>query len=475
MSSTLASAPAPPSRLARAWSLFRLALSGGEEDFTRGPIGRAVFLLAVPMVLEMAMESVFAVVDVFFVSRLGADSVAAVGITESMLTLLYAVALGLAMSTTAMVSRRIGEKDRAGAAQAAVQSLAVGLSVSLLVAVGGGWFAADLLRLMGMSESVVATGSGYTQLMLGGSASILLLHLINGIFRGAGDAAIAMRTLWLANAINLVLDPCLIFGLGPFPELGVTGAALATTIGRSVGVLFQLAVLFSGRHRVALGWADLRLVPAVMLRLVRVSAGGVLQFLIATGSWVALMRIAARSGSEAIAGYTIAIRVLVFALQPVWGLSNAAATLVGQNLGAGQPERAAASVWKAGWFTTAFLAAVTALFMLVPEGLIGLFTREPAVVAWGASALRIISAGFCFYGWGMVMVQAFNGAGDTLTPTWINFFCFWCFQIPLAWGLAVHGGLGARGVFLAVVIAESVLTLIAIFVFRCGSWQQKRI
>lgn len=474
--------PPSPGRPPRSGGVGRLvsgirhSLAGSpDEDFTRGSLPRAIALLAVPMVLEMSMESVFAVVDVFFVGRLGPDAVATVGLTEAVLTLVFAVAIGLSMATTAMVARRIGEKDREGAQVAAVQAIGVGVAVSVVVGVVGIVGASDILRWMGGSPQVVAGGSGYTTVLLGGSATVVLLFLINGIFRGAGDAVIAMRSLWLANLINIVLDPCLIFGLGPFPELGVTGAAVATTIGRGTGVLYQLAALGSDRGRITIRRHQVRVNLAVTLRLLRVSVGGILQFLIATASWVALVRILALFGSTALAGYTIALRIVIFVFLPAWGLSNAAATLVGQNLGAGRPERAEKSAWLTAIYNTVFLTGLGVVFLLFADPLVAVFTPDPAVRAVGARCLRIISLGYPFYAWGMVMVQAFNGAGDTNTPTVINFFCYWLFQIPLAYGLAHMTGLEETGVFVAVAVAESVLAVVGVLVFRRGGWKSRQV
>jgi len=471
MSLDLEIPPAGPRGLRGALVLIRRALSGQQEDFTQGSIRLAVVLLAIPMVLEMMMESVFAVADIFFVSSLGPEAVTAVGLTEATITLLFAVAIGLSMATTAVVARRIGEGDRDGAATAAVQALWLGLGLALVVGAAGIVFAPRILGLMGASPEVIEGGSGYTAVLLGGSLTITYLFLINAIFRGAGDAAIAMRVLWLANGINLVLDPCLIFGLGPFPEMGVTGAAVATTIGRGTGVLFQLYCLFGGASRVRVAFGHLRAVPAVMLRLLRVSAGGILQFLIATSSWIGLMRIVSGFGSEAVAGYTIGIRVLLFTLLPAWGLSNAAATLVGQSLGAGSPQRAEEAVWRASRYNVAFLLAVGVGFLVGAEWIVAIFTGDVAVAGYGVACLRTLAFGFPLYALGMVMVQAFNGAGDTDTPTVINFFCFWLLQIPLAYLLAHRAGLGAQGVFYAVVIAESVMTLVAVVMFRRGRWK----
>jgi putative MATE family efflux protein len=427
------------------------------------------------MVLEMVMESVFAVADVFWVSRLGIDAVAAVGLTEAMVTLIYAVAVGLSMATTAMVARRIGEKDRDGASVAAVQALVLGLGASMLFSLVGVTTSSHLLRLMGGSPELVAHGSGYTAWLFGGSATIMLLFLINAVFRGAGDAATAMRALWLANGINLVLDPCLIFGVGPFPELGLTGAAIATTIGRGTGVAYQLWILTSRGRRLRVERRHVRLDGQVIVRLMRVSVGGILQFLIGTSSWVALVRIVGSFGSAAVAGYTIAIRVVVFTILPSWGLCNAAATLVGQNLGAGQPDRAETSVWRAGRYNMLFLVGVALVFIAFAERIVGLFSSDPAVLAYGADCLRLISYGYGFYAYGMVMVQAFNGAGDTRTPSIINFFCYWLFQIPLAYALAHLFGLEARGVFLAITVAESVIAVVGVLVFRRGAWRTREI
>ncbi|MCB1182217.1 MATE family efflux transporter [bacterium] len=454
---------------------LRESLAGGERDYTTETIGRAVVLLAVPMVLEMLMESAFAVADVYFVARLGVDAVAAVGQTEAMITLIYAVAVGLSMSTTAMVARRIGEKDRDGAADTTVQAMGLGVVVAAAIAVPGALFAPQLLHLMGGSAELVAGGQGYTRVMLAGNVSIVLLFLLNAVFRGAGDAALAMRVLWLANGINIVLDPCLIFGWGPFPELGLTGAAVATTIGRSVGVAYQLHLLFRGRGTVAVARRHLALHGRIMLRLLRISLGGIGQFLISTSSWVLLMRLVGDFGAVAVAGYTIAIRIIVVALMPSWGVSNAAATLVGQNLGAGHPDRAAASVWRVGFYNAGFLVSVAVVFILGAERLVGLFTAEPAVIAVGATALRFIAYGYPFYAFGMVMTQAFNGAGDTTTPTAINFFCYWCFQLPLALFLSHRTTLGAEGVFLAILVAEMALTVTGILVFRRGAWRDREV
>ncbi|HEV2799611.1 MAG TPA: MATE family efflux transporter [Pyrinomonadaceae bacterium] len=457
------------------FSLLREAVLGSEQDFTEGQIGRAIVLLSVPMILEMVMESLFGIVNVFYVARLGAEAIATVGLTESMLTIVFGIAIGLSMATTATVARRTGERDAEGAAVAAVQSIIVGVLTSLPLAVAGIMFAPALLRVMGAEEAVVSTGSTYASIILGGNVCILLLFLINAIFRGAGDASTAMRALWLANIVNIILDPCFIFGLGPFPELGVTGSAIATTIGRGVGVVFQLWVLLSGRSRIVVERKHLRLDVPVMLKLLRISVGGMFQFLVATASWLGLTRIIAMFGSEALAGYTLSLRILIFAMLPSWGMANAAATLVGQNLGAGKPERAERAVLLAGLSNVVFLAIVALIFIAFTERIIGIFTTDASVIAYGVSSLRIVSYGFVFYGYGMVMVQAFNGAGDTLTPTVINLFCYWLFQIPLAYLLAIKFDFAASGVFMAIPIAETMLTVLAIIYFRRGRWKAMKV
>ncbi|MEO0557952.1 MAG: MATE family efflux transporter [Bacteroidota bacterium] len=451
------------------------SLRGTDRDYTEGPIGTALLLLAVPMVLEMVMESIFAVVDVYWVASLGAPAVAAVGLTESVLSLMYAVAMGLAMGATALVARRVGEKDSEGAARSAVQAVAVTLVASLPFALVGFLFAEDVLRLMGADAETIAVGTGYMTWMLGGNVIIMLLFVFNAIFRGAGDAAIAMRVLWLANGINLVLDPMLIFGWGPFPELGVTGAAVATTIGRGTAVIVQVIVLLRGSQHIRVLAEHVQLRAAVMLRLVKTSAGGIAQFIVATSSWVFLVRIVAEFGAESLAGYTIAIRVFLFTLLPAWGLANASATLVGQNLGAGKPDRAERSVWKAGTVTMVLLGLVSVVYVLFDRQLVGLFTDDPAVLDAGADGLRIMAYGYVIYAWAMVLPQAFNGAGDTLTPTWINLGCFWAFQIPFAWALAFPLGLNEHGVFWAVVAAESAMALVGAVLFRQGRWKTKQV
>src|SRR6266436_5857148 len=426
-------AAAPP----RFWSSVREAMRGSHQDFTAGNLNRAILLLAIPMVMEMVLESLFAVVDVLWVGRLGADAIATVGLTEALLSLVMAISFGLSLSTTAMVARRIGEKDPAGA--------------------------------------VVAVGSGYARIALGGSAAIMLLFLNNAIFRGAGDAAIAMRLLWVSNIINLVLDPCLIFGWGPFPKLGVTGAALATFTGRSIGVLYQFYRLLRGTERIRILRSQIRLNFSVLFRLLRVSLTGILQFAIAHTSWIGLVRIVSIFGSAALAGYTIAIRILIFVLMPSWGLSNAAATLVGQNLGAKQPERAETSVWRTGLYNMIFLGVIGIFFVIFAEPVIRLFTSDPLVVPLAVSCLRILSYGNIGYAYGMVMLQAFNGAGDTVTPTIVNFFGFWLLEIPLAWFLAIPTRMRSNGVFWSIVIAEAAIAAAGIVLFKRGRWKAQQI
>jgi putative MATE family efflux protein len=462
------------------WPTVREALSGSHRGaYTEGPIGRAILLLAVPMVLELVLESVFAVVDVFFVSRLGPDAVATVGLTESMITIIYAVAIGLSVGAMATVARRIGERDQDGAARAAVQAIALGLLVSIPLGVLGAGLAPSLLTLMGATPDVLVHSS-FTAIMLGANGVIVMLFVINAVFRGAGDAAIAMRVLWIANVFNICLDPCLIFGLGPFPRLGVTGAAVATTSGRGIGVLVQLFVLTRGQARdstarIAIRPAHLRPDPRVMMSMLRLSGSAMFQTLVATTSWVGIVRLLATFGSVAVAGSTIAIRIVIFVLLPSWGLSNAAATLVGQNLGAGKPDRAEASVWRAAFFNMVFLTIIGVLFATFADVIVGAFTQDPEVLPIATSGLRIISAGFPFYAYGYVLTQAFNGAGDTATPTWINIGCLWLGEIPLGYALALGAGLGPSGAFWAVAIAFSVMSAVSALLFRRGRWKLKRV
>ena len=423
----------------------------------------------------MVLESLFAVVDVFWVGRLGADAVATVGLTESMLMLVFAVGMGLSLSTTAMVARRIGEKDPEDAAISAVQAIFLGILVSMAIGIPTGIYAPQLLRLMGASPHIVASGSGYARIALGGCGAIVLLFLNNAIFRGAGDAAIAMRLLWVSNILNLILDPCLIFGLGPFHRFGVTGAALATFTGRSIGVLYQFYRLLRGTERIHVLARHLRLNLVVLWRLLRVSLTGILQFTIANASWIGLVRIISLFGSAAVAGYTVAIRIVIFFILPSWGLSNAAATLVGQNLGAGHPDRAEKAVWRTGFYNMVFLGSIGVIFIIFATPIVRLFVNDPEVVRIAATALRIMSCGNIGYAYAMVMLQAFNGAGDTVTPTIVNFFGFWVLELPLAWWLAEKTRLHARGAFLSIVIAECSIALASMVLFRRGRWKVQRI
>ena len=454
-------------------AFLRESLRDSDTDYTTGRIGRALGLLAIPMMLEMSMESIFAVVDIAFVSRLGTDAIAAVGITEALITVLYAIAVGLGMGVTAMVSRRIGAKQREAAASVTGQALWIGAAISIVIGVCGAIYAADMLRLMGATDSVVETGTGFAAVLLGGCASIVYLFLLNAAFRGAGDASVALRSLWLANGLNIILDPCLIFGLGPFPEMGVTGAAVATTIGRSIGVIYQLWYLFDGRGRLEFHIRNLAISPPLILRMLKISAGGVGQFLIATSSWIVIMRIIALYGSTAVAAYTIALRMFEFVWLPSWGLGNAAATLVGQNLGAAKPDRAEQTTWRAARYNTVFMTVVGVLFVAFAPGITGLFSNDAEVLYYGTNCLRILAIGVPFYAIGMIVTQALNGAGDTISPTVINFVCFWLLQIPLAYWLATNATMGPNGVFVAIVISESLVTVLSVVVFRRGNWKYK--
>lgn len=457
------------------WLDIKEAIAGSERDFTETSLGKAIFLLAVPMILEMMMESVFAVVDIFFVSRLGADAVATVGITESVMTIVYAVGIGLSTATTALVARRVGEKEPRKAGNAAFQAILVGAVFSFIVAIPGFLFAKEFLKLMGASEQMAEEGFYYPMVMFGGNLVIMLLFIINAVFRSSGDAAISMRVLWLANLINLILDPLLIFGWGPIPALGLKGAALATTTGRGIAVLYQFYLLFRGNGRIHLDIRNLSIRLKVMLKLLRLSVGGIFQYLIATSSWIALVRMISVFGAEILAGYTIAIRIIIFALLPAWGLSNAAATLVGQNLGAHKPERAERSVWITGAVNVIMMAIIALIILLFPEYLVRLFIEDETVLASGVTTLLWMGTGFIFYALGMVVVQGFNGSGDTLTPTKINLVCFWILEIPLAYFLAIQGGLQIHGVLLSIVLSESLLTIIGVIVFRKGKWKMRKV
>ncbi len=454
---------------------IREALRGSSLDYTSAPVGRAVIMLAVPMVMEMAMESIFAVADVFWVAHLGANAVATVGLTESMLTMIYTAAMGLSIGATALVARRTGEQDPDGASRAAGQSMLLGLAVAVAIAALAAPEAERLLRIMGASEDVVRSGKGFTRVMLGGNATVLLLFMLNAVFRGSGDAAVAMRVLWLGNILNIVLGPCFIFGLGPFPRLGVTGAAVATNLGRGTAVACQLAILFGGSSRIRLALSHLRLDLSLMRSVLRLSGSGTIQILISTASYIGLVRILSVFGSPALAGYTIGMRVIMFAILPAFGVSNAAATMVGQNLGAQRPDRAERAVWTAAFYNMVFLGAVGLAFLVGAPFIAGLFTSDGEVLPYAVSCLRTVSLGFVFYAYGMVLTQAFNGAGDTWTPTVINLFVFWLWEIPLAWWLSSQAGFGARGVFMALTIAYSTLAVVSAILFRRGKWKKTTI
>lgn len=457
------------------WKDAKEAVSGSERDFTETSLGHAIFILAVPMVLEMVMESVFAVVDIYFVSKLGANAVATVGITESVMTVVYAIGAGLSMATTALVARRIGEKRKKEAGEVAFQAILVGLLISLLIGIPGVLFAEEFLLLMGASPEMAEEGVLYPAIIFGSNAVVMLLFIINAVFRSSGDAAISMRVVWFANLINLVLDPLLIFGIGPFPELGLAGAAIATGIGRAIAVIYQFYLLFRGNHRIKLHVNSIKLKLNIMAELLRISGGGILQNLIATSSWIFLVRIIAVDGPEVLAGYTIALRIILFALLPAWGISNAAATLVGQNLGANHPDRAEKSVWITGYVNMTFMGITGLILLLFPEFFIRLFIQEPAVLENGVLALRIVSIGFLFYALGMVMIQGFNGAGDTFTPTKINLICFWLIEIPLAYLLAIVFEKGLAGASIAILTAESFLALFALILFKKGKWKLRKV
>jgi putative MATE family efflux protein len=457
------------------WSAVKEALRGSHRNYTVGPIGRSIILLAIPMVLEMLMESVFAVVDIFWVAHLGTDAAATVGLTESLLTLIYALAIGLSIGATATIARRIGEQNPDGAARAAVQAISIALLVSLVIAAIGAPLAPRLLQLMGGSPWVISEGSKFTRVMLAGNVTVVMLFMVNAIFRGAGDAAIAMRTLWLANWINILLGPCLIFGLGPFPKLGIVGAAIATNIGRGSGAIFALSRLFRPGGRFDIKRHHLKIEPSIMWRLVRLSATGTFQVFIGMASWIGLVRIISSFGSNAVAGYTFGIRVILFALLPSWGMSNAAATMVGQALGAKNPDRAERAVWRAGFYNMIFLGIVGLIFILFAPQIIWFYTSDPNVAKYGVDCLRIVAYGFLFYAYGMVLGQSFNGAGDTWTPTIINLFVFWLWEIPLAYVLALKLEFGPRGVFVAITVAFSTLAVVSAAVFRRGRWKTRRV
>lgn len=454
---------------------IREAVAGTERDFTQTGIGRAIFILSVPMVLEMVMESLFAVVDIFFVSKLGADAIAAVGLTESVMTIVYSIAGGLGVATTAMVSRRIGEKNRQGAGEVAFQAILVAVFVSFFISVPGIIFADKFLVLMGAEPEMASQNYLYPAIIFGSNSIVMLLFIINSVFRSSGDAAISMRVIVVANIINMTLDPVFIFGWGPIPAMGITGAAIATTTGRTIAVIYQLYLLFGHHHRISLSVKSLRVRFKTMWELLAISVGGIFQNLIATTSWVFLVRIISVFGSVAVAGYTIAIRIIVFALLPAWGLSNAAETLVGQNLGAGSPGRAEKSVRITATINMVIMGITGLLLIIWPHYFVSFFIDDPGVVAQGVTALRIISSGFVFYGLSMVMIQGFNGSGDTFTPTLINLFGFWLVEIPLAWFLAIVLKLQVPGACYAIVVAESLVAVVAYFLFKRGKWKLKKV
>ncbi len=457
------------------FNYLKIALAGKDQEFTSGSIRKAIFMLSVPMILEMMMESIFAIVDIAFVSQISTNAVATIGLTESVITLVYAVAIGLSMAATAVVARRVGEKDIKGASQAAVQAIFLGVGIAAVISAFGILYPREILSLMGAEPDLIAEGFGYTKVLLGGNVTIMLLFLINAIFRGAGNASIAMWTLILSNSLNIILDPIFIFGFGPIPAYGVEGAAIATTIGRGTAVVFQLVVLFYGWSKIKIRVKDLVIRTAILFNLIRVSVGGIGQFLIGTSSWVFLMRIMSEFGSEVLAGYTIAIRIVMFTMMPAWGMSNAAATLVGQNLGAQKPDRAEKSVWKTGKYNAYFMGLVSIIYIVFAPNLLALFSSKPDVIEYGALCLRIVAIGYIFYGYGMVIIQSFNGAGDTKTPTIINFFCFWLIQLPIAYILAIVLGYGPSGVFWAITAAEIMVAIVGVILFKKGKWKEVKV
>lgn len=473
MQSNTITTPLPPKR--SLWKALNDAIRGTDADYTQIDLKKAIFLLAVPMILELVMESTFAVVDIYFVGQLGASAVATVGLTETYLFLLYAVAMGLSMAVTAIVARRIGEKNRGDASISAVQAIFLSILISLPFTIAGIFFPKELLELMGADSWSINNGYRYTQWMLGGNAIVILLFVINSIFRGAGDAAIAMRVLWIANGINMILDPLLIFGWGPIPALGIEGAAIATTTGRGFAVLIQLWTLTQAGKHIRVLFSDVRWNAKAILNIIRTSIGGVGQMIVAMTSWIFLMRILADVGSDAVAGATIAMRIMLFTLMPAWGLSNAAATLVGQNLGAGNPDRAESAVWKIGFYNMIFLIAVSLVYLLFNEQLMAIFTSDKGVIMVGAEWLQILSYSYFVYGWWMVSVQAFNGSGDTATPTKINIVFFWLIQIPLAYWLAIQLGWAHSGVFWAVFFSETSVGLFTLWIFKKGKWKAMKV
>lgn len=455
--------------------LLKQSLTGEVTEFTSGSIDRAIFLLAVPMILEMALESLFAVVDIFFVNRVGKEAVTTVALTESMIMIVYSVAIGLSMGATAMVARRAGEKNYKAIGETAAQAIFLGTSIALIFGVVGFFFPKQILSVMGASPAVVATGFRFTQIMFSGNIVIMLIFLNNAVFRGAGDAAIAMRALWIANIMNILLDPLFIFGLGPIPAMGVTGAAVATTTGRGIGVLYQLYHFWKGKGVVKIVKENIRTNWSIVKQILTLSIGGTGQYLIGSASWIFLMRIIADFGEDVVAGYITAIRVIVFTILPAWGFANAAATLVGQNLGAGKPERAEKSVWRTAFLTMLFFIGVAFIFFFFGEPILSFFIHDAKSIEQGKECLQIISLGYLFFAYGLVITQALNGAGDTKTPTILNFFCFWLMQIPLAWLLAVALKMGPKGVYIAIGVSETLLAIASILIFRRGKWKKVKV
>jgi putative MATE family efflux protein len=464
------------SKITSAFRFLIKVITGEELDFTKMSLNMAILFLAIPMIFEMLSESLFAVVDIYFVSRLGdSNSVAVVGYTESVLSILYSVAMGLGMGATAIVARRVGENDRKGASEAAVQALYLAFAIAFVISMLGILYYKEILLMVGASQEVVDSSSSYALWMFAGNYTVTFLFLINAVFRGAGSALVAMMALFLANGLNIILDPIFIFGYGPIPAMGVEGAAIATNIGRGVGVLFQLYFLFGRGGVIQIRWETLALRANIILNVIKVSGGSILQFIIGSASWIFLMTIMSRFGENAVAGYTIAIRVFIFTLLPSWGLANAAATLVGQNLGAKHPERAEAAVWKSAYYNAFLMGFVMIVFLLFAPNIISIFSTQPEVLQYGTQALRYVSLGYIFYGYGMVVAQGLNGAGDTYTPTILNVFGFWVFQIPFAYLASIHFELGAKGVFLAIVLAETLMAIAAILIFRRGKWKEVKI
>ena len=458
-------------KMKKFFNLLGQALRGQEQDYTTGSINRAIFLLSVPMILEMVMESLFAVVDIFFVAKISTEAIATVGLTESVLTLVYSVAIGLSMAATAVVSRRVGEKQPEEAGHTAAQVILISLVLGVIIGIVGYFGAEHILQAMGGQASLIQTGSQFTRILFLSSPAIILLYTLSGVLRGGGDAAVAMRSLWIANGINILLCPLFIFGWGLFPELGVAGSAVATTIGRSVGVLYQLYALTKGNGMVRVQASHFRANWILIRNLVSVAAGGTGQFLIGSASWVFLMRLLSDFGPDIVAGYTIAIRIIIFTILPSWGMANAAATLVGQNLGAQKPDRAETSVWRAAFFNFVFLGIVAIVFFLFAAPIVGWFNGNPVSVKTGVECLRIVCLGYLAFAYGMVVTQAFNGAGDTKTPTILNLICFWAVEIPLAYLLAKPFDFGPTGVYVAIAISESLLAVLGVWLFRKGKWK----